>query len=349
MKPVRLFIGISIVILALQSCSDKEAEPTGLPGDNLDLFAVLNLFETSGSIEGFEKSLNDKSTGVNNMDLNGDGKVDYIRVVDLHSGDAHAITLRIPVTPEENQDVAVIEIEKTSENTASIQIIGDEDMYGKDVIVEPKDGAEKAGFIYASSVGVNVYHWPSVTYVYSPAYVVWESPYYYDYYPVYWSPWEPVEYRVYHPMVYKNHGQYVKYNKHRFRNAHEMYYSNRMSSGFVKGRHKNGDFKGGKQARYKGDFPKGNGNGGNGKDFGDKRGGNDKHDGNNNHGGNDKQGRNDKQGGNDGGQKGNNNKMDNSKKQGGDNSPKASSPKGGNQKQGGGGSPKGGKSGGGKK
>lgn len=344
MKRAGLFAGIFLATFTFQSCSDKEPKPTGLPGDNLDLYAVLNLFQTSSSVEGFEKSLNDKSNAVNNLDLNGDGKVDYIRVVDLRDGDAHAITLRVPVSEEESQDVAVIQIEKTGEKQASLQIIGDETIYGSDVIVEPKDGNEKAELIYASSDGVNVWLWPSVGYVYSPSYVVYESPYRYDYYPVYWTPWEPVVYEVYSPMHFKNHGQYVSYNKHRFKHANEIYYSNRMNSNFVVTRHKNGEFKGGKQPRYKGnDFPKGNGGNrhdgfdGNEKPRGnegnDKHGGNDKHDG---FGGNDKPRGNDDHNGVS--PKGDNKGHDN-KNNGGN-----VSPKGGNQKQGGGNQPKSGAS-----
>ncbi|MEO5644278.1 MAG: hypothetical protein ABIQ40_04875 [Bacteroidia bacterium] len=337
MKRTGFFAGIFLATFTFHSCSHsgKDQKPTGLPGDNLDLYAVLNLFETSKSVEGFEKSLNDKSTGVNNLDLNGDGKVDYIRVIDLRDGDAHAITLRVPVSGEESQDAAVIEIEKTGDNQASIQIVGDETMYGENMIIEPKDGEEKAGFVYASSVGVNVYAWPAVSYVYSPAYVVYESPYYYDYYPVYWSPWEPVVYEVYSPMHFKNHGQYVSYNKHRFKHANEIYYSNRMHSDFVVTRHKNGEFKGGKQPKYKGnDFPKGNG-------------GNDKHDGNgNNHGGNDgKDFKGGKDGNTDHSPKGGNDHREGSKgdNKSHDNSKKSSSPKGGNDhSKGGGNHPKGG-------
>ncbi|MDQ3109729.1 MAG: hypothetical protein M3R17_07520, partial [Bacteroidota bacterium] len=190
MKKTVLFAGTCIAALLFQACSgEKDPKPTGLPGDNLDLYAVLDLFKSSASIEQFEKSLNDKSTGINNIDLNGDGKVDYIRVVDLGDGDAHAITLRVPVNESEEQDIAVIEIEKSGENTASVQVVGDEDIYGQAVIIEPKEESAKAGFIYTTEVGVNVWGWPTVAYVYSPSYVVWESPYYYDYYPVYWTPW----------------------------------------------------------------------------------------------------------------------------------------------------------------
>ena len=52
-----------------------------MAGDNLDLYAVLDLFLKSKTIEGFEKSLNDTKTGINNLDLDLDRKVDFIKVV----------------------------------------------------------------------------------------------------------------------------------------------------------------------------------------------------------------------------------------------------------------------------
>ena len=53
----------------------------GLAGDNLDLYAVLDLFLKSKTIEGFEKSLNEQKTGINNLDLDLDKKVDFIKVI----------------------------------------------------------------------------------------------------------------------------------------------------------------------------------------------------------------------------------------------------------------------------
>ena len=41
----------------------------------------LDLFQKSKTIEDFEKSLNEEKTGINNLDLNLDNKVDFIKVV----------------------------------------------------------------------------------------------------------------------------------------------------------------------------------------------------------------------------------------------------------------------------
>ena len=49
-----------------------------LPGENFDLCGVLELFKKTASPQEFEKALNEKDNKVNNLDLNGDGKLDVI-------------------------------------------------------------------------------------------------------------------------------------------------------------------------------------------------------------------------------------------------------------------------------
>ena len=53
-----------------------------LPGDNLNLFAVMKLFQESETLEEFEKELNSEESKINNLDLNGDNRIDYIKVLD---------------------------------------------------------------------------------------------------------------------------------------------------------------------------------------------------------------------------------------------------------------------------
>src|SRR6476660_3352396 len=102
----------------------------GLPGDNLDLYAVLTLFQKSKTIEAFEKSLNDEQTKINNLDLNLDKKVDFIKVVTKKDGDAYTFVLQVDVTKTETQDVAVILVSKDKNKKVSIQMVGDEELYG---------------------------------------------------------------------------------------------------------------------------------------------------------------------------------------------------------------------------
>ena len=81
------FLAIALLFgtMSLRAQDKTEAESNeellGLPGDNLDLYAALDLFQKSKTIEEFEASLNDESTGINNLDLDVDGNVDFIKVV----------------------------------------------------------------------------------------------------------------------------------------------------------------------------------------------------------------------------------------------------------------------------
>ena len=222
--------GLCLLALIFEMCKpspvDKE-EKTGKAGDQFDLFAALHTFENSSSPEAFEKSLNSKSVGVNNLDLNEDGETDYIRVTDKKIDDkSHVLILQVDVAKGKTQDVATIEIEKTGEKEAHIQMIGDEDLYGSDYIVEPQSKDAAAGFVVATTFAVNVWTWPAVAFVYSPAYVVWVSPYYYEYYPVWWEPWPVVVYDVYYPIVSVHHVHYGFSDGYRFVNIHEKYHSN---------------------------------------------------------------------------------------------------------------------------
>src|ERR1700712_809915 len=123
-----------------QSPQDQP-EQLNLPGDNLNLYAVMKLFQESPTLEEFEKKLNDQSLKVNNLDLDGDNQIDYIKVVDNVDGDTHNIALKVDVNKSEDQDVAVFVVKKDRNGQVIIQLIGDEALYGKDYIIEPNTGS----------------------------------------------------------------------------------------------------------------------------------------------------------------------------------------------------------------
>ncbi len=202
MKKIILSSLAAAISLLCQPVFSQEKKDTtallGLPGDNLDLYAALTLFQKSKTIEAFEKSLNDEKTGINNLDLNLDKKVDFIKVVTKKDGDAYTFILQVDVTKTETQDVAVILLNKDKNKKISLQMVGDEELYGKDYIIEPKGNSSitpNPGYAGENPVTVNVQpsatttvvveSAPIVQYVYSPAYVPYAPPYYYGYYP----PW----------------------------------------------------------------------------------------------------------------------------------------------------------------
>jgi len=228
-----IFLSILVIIISLFSTnafsqSENDQELLGLPGDNLDLYAVLNLFQQSKTIEDFEKSLNEEKTGINNLDLDNDGKVDFIKVVTENDGDDFLFILQDAISKNETQDIAVISVAKDKEGAVSMQIIGDKDLYGKNYIVEPATkataavtanpgytGDEPVESVPASTTVVVVESAPVVQYVYSPAYVPYYPPYYYGYYPPYYRAFTVMAVGIYrHNNYYHHHGYHGYHGGH---------------------------------------------------------------------------------------------------------------------------------------
>ena len=217
-----LVIAMSLSSLAVYSQKGTDTASLGMAGDNLDLYAVLDLFLKSKTIEGFEKSLNEQKTGINNLDLDLDKKVDFIKVVTKKDGDAYTFILQDAISKTETQDVAVILVNRDKNKKVTVQIVGDEDLYGKDYVIEPKTSptpSVTANPAYtgpepvtkdvpASTTTVVVQSAPVVQYVYSPAYVPYYPPYYYGYYPPYFAAFTVMAVGIYRHNNYYYHGGY---------------------------------------------------------------------------------------------------------------------------------------------
>ena len=124
-----------LAAMATVSAQNDTEEYLGLPGDNLNLYAVMDLFQKSETLEAFERDLNAENSRINNLDLNGDNMVDYITVSDFADGDVHTIVLRTALSRNEQQDIAVFTVEKLRNGAVQIQLIGDEALYGRNYIV----------------------------------------------------------------------------------------------------------------------------------------------------------------------------------------------------------------------
>jgi hypothetical protein len=236
-KKVCLFFLLTLICFRVFS-NNIEADSLGLPGDHLDLYGVLEIFKKSKNPEDFEKALNSEDNGVNNLDLNEDGEVDYIRVLDRNEDNVHVLVLQTPINENESQDIAVIEVEKTAEETAHIQIIGDEELYGKDYIIEPADESDSNENRKSADVTiVNVWAWPCIRYVYTPGYALWVSPWRWRYYPVWWKPWKPIAWHIHRKNVWHYHAHYRPVYVYRIPIAHKVYYKHRVVSPVYKAKY----------------------------------------------------------------------------------------------------------------
>ena len=183
---------IQLILLLSLSHASAQDSTTIIAGssaaDGLDLMAVSELFKETANLQEFEKTLNDPEFGVNNLDLDGNGEVDFIRVVEEVAQDTHIIILQAAIGKDEFQDVATIEVEKAGDDY-NMQIHGNEIVYGANYYIAPSH--------------VSVYSWPVIAWIYRPVYRPYRSTFYFGSYPRWWRPYHPVHSKVYRTRTVK--------------------------------------------------------------------------------------------------------------------------------------------------
>lgn len=141
--------------------------------DGLDLEALLDVIAEAESGEDLEKRLNVKD-GVNNLDLNNDGDVDYLKVTEFGDKDSYGFSLTTEPEKGQVQEVATIKINRGAEE-AEVQVAGNPQIYGNN-------------HYYRSSFGVT--DWLLLAYLMRP-HPYYVSPWYYGHYPSYYRPYRP--------------------------------------------------------------------------------------------------------------------------------------------------------------
>jgi hypothetical protein len=202
-------------ILAQEKVSVKASSDEISEG--LDLEAVAELFKDSADLEEFEQSLNDPDIGINNLDLDENGEVDFIRILEEADDDVHLIILQAILGEDEFQDVATIEIEQSDDESYNMQIHGNEDIYGPDYYLTPVD--------------IHIYSWPIIKRIYLPGYHPYRSLYYWGRYPIWWKRYRPILAHVYRPRIkkYTVRASFVIARNSRMRYIHRIKYKARRA------------------------------------------------------------------------------------------------------------------------
>jgi hypothetical protein len=237
MKTYRMLMG-AVMGIAMAMTGHAQNVDAEVPGDHFSLEGALELFKKSSSPEEFERMLNSPDEKVNNLDLNGDGFTDYIRVINRQDRNVHTFTLQAVISDNEFQDVAVIELEKKGDGEAVLQIVGDPDVYGIETIIEPTSEVRTYAGTRTSRTVVNVWTWPVVHYVYRPAYTVWVSPWGWTTRPVWYRPWRPVTYVTYYDVWRPYRPHYAVCHTRRIVYAHQIYRPHRVTSVVVRERYR---------------------------------------------------------------------------------------------------------------
>ncbi|HEY5590315.1 MAG TPA: hypothetical protein VIK55_04785 [Paludibacter sp.] len=175
---------VVILLITTQCLAQKritvEAQNDDI-SNNLDLQAVASVFGESKDLQDFEMRLNDYDSQISNLDLNNDGEVDYLRVIESSEDNVHVVVIQAVLDRDVFQDVATIVVERNDNRRTIVQVIGDPYMYGDNYIIEP---------VYEYTPSIFSFFWGS-------RYSSWNSPYYWGYYPRYYRNRQPYEVNMY--------------------------------------------------------------------------------------------------------------------------------------------------------
>ncbi len=152
----------------------------------LDLKALGELVKKTPDAEAVEKELN-KPNSINNLDLDEDGKVDYIKVTEYGKDNVRGLSFTDDVKGGETQEVATVEITKNQSN-ADMNVVGNNTIY-----------SDPGYQSYHSSFGLT--DLIIMSYLFAPRHVFWASPWHYGYYPAYYHPFGIVPYHAYSSRV----------------------------------------------------------------------------------------------------------------------------------------------------
>jgi hypothetical protein len=180
-----IFIGLMVSCDQQQSVAqDQTVTTTSTPAAaGLDLQAVTEIVKQSKNAAEIEQKLNAPGS-VNNLDLDGDGNVDYVHVTEYGKGNMRGFSLTVIDSTGGDQEIATIEIER-GDNTANVIVYGEPAYYGP--------GVYYTGAWVPADVVLWGYLWHPHRFYYSP--------YHYGYYPPYYHPYHPVLFAAYNSHV----------------------------------------------------------------------------------------------------------------------------------------------------
>ena len=189
---LKFLFGIIFALLFLTVTSAQEAslseavtneKKKNIPllGDDFNLYSALEAFKRSETLDQFQSALNTEPWFINNLDLNNDQLVDYLTIHDITEAGVHNIVISAHINGEQQQDIAVIEVIKTGTEEAILQIVGHEEFYGKNMVVESFEtikSREKGSTSMeqkSKKVVTNVWDWSVVPPLFSSSYSPYRS------------------------------------------------------------------------------------------------------------------------------------------------------------------------------
>lgn len=211
----KLFFCLSMLLsvfyaVEAQQVADNDNETNGNDiAVNIDVEAIARAFGEAANLDSFEMMLNNPKHPLTNLDLNMDGYVDYLRVLELTDKKNHFVSVQAVLGDSIFQDVVTFDIgiDEINSEKITVLIIGDPYIFGDDYVLEVSYGNRPLIFDL----------WWSGDY-----YSCYESPWYWEYYPSYYINYPPFETYYYQYSMQKNYretGASICARKHNHRAA----------------------------------------------------------------------------------------------------------------------------------
>lgn len=166
---------------ALEAAAEPDPAASGF-----DLAALTNLTKEIRSGQELERRLNEKD-GINNLDLNDDGKADYIQVQEFGKPESGKVGYSLYTEPAqgERQEVAEVTVEQNGEQ-AEIQVVGNEQIYGDNSIFNDSVKVEREVQPVQAQTQAHAAPYPVYPSYFMP-HPLWISPFGFGFYPPYFS------------------------------------------------------------------------------------------------------------------------------------------------------------------
>jgi hypothetical protein len=190
MKKLLIPVLALLIVIALPGCgSHNDPGNTNVTinansdlSKGLDLVALGEMLKKSKDAKTLEEELN-KDGSINNVDLDGDGKVDYLKVTEYGEGSERGLSITDEVKKGEVQEIATVQITKTNDHEAEVNVQGNQDIYGP----QANYHSTFTDFLILS-------------YLFTP-HPYYYSPWGFGYYPGWYRPMVVVPYGAYHSRV----------------------------------------------------------------------------------------------------------------------------------------------------
>jgi len=129
----KIFIALTLLAVIASSCNQNRREQNNVTIENnttagFDVNKLAQFVKTSTDPETLEKAINNPANQINNLDLDKDGNIDYLKV---EEGDNHKLKVIDDVSNSESVTVASINIDpNNTSNTADLNIQGNPSYVG---------------------------------------------------------------------------------------------------------------------------------------------------------------------------------------------------------------------------